>query len=287
MRISGSSLKAVSFSVLVHVAAFSLLVISFDIGTRTFKQPAAKIVNAVAIDNKAVEKEIQKLKEIDEQKQKKQQEVEQKLKAAEKKLADAENKRRTEEKRLADARKKKEQETKQREQEAAKLAQIKKQQEDLEKQKKIEEQQQRKAEEERQRIAAEQKKREEEEQERKQREEALKKQLAEEQKAREAEQARKDQQLLRNIYAELKRRVINNFNISGLPPGLKCEISVRVIPGGEVLDVSITKSSGNDIFDSRAKLAVQKASPLPVPADAATLDRLNLRHFIFEFSPGE
>ena len=287
MQFSGSSVKAVIFSVVIHAAAFGVLVISIDMGAKTFHKPAAKIVNAVAIDNKEVEMELQKLREIDEQKKKKQQEAEQKLKDAEKKLADAENKRRTEEKRLADARKKKEQEKKQREAEAEKLAKIKKEQEDLEKQRIIEEEKKRKAEQERQRKLAEEKQRQEAERKRKEQEEALKKQLAEEQKAREAEQAKKDQQLLRNIYAELYQRVKNNFNISGLPPGLKCEIDVRVIPGGEIINASINRSSGNDIFDSRALVAVQKASPLPVPDDAATLDRLNLRHFIFEFNPGD
>lgn len=280
MRFSGSSVKAVFFSVLIHAAAFSVLVISIDMGVKTFRKPAAAIVNAVAIDNKEVEKELQKLRDIDEQKKKKQQEAEQKLKAAERKLADAEKKRRAEEKRLADARLKKEQERKQREAEQNKLAQIKKEQEEMERQQKIEAEKKRKAEEERQRKLAEEKKRQEQE-------EALKKQLAEEQQAREAEQAKKDQQLLRNIYVELYQRVKNNFNISGLPPGLKCEIDVRVIPGGEIVNASINRSSGNDIFDGRALVAVQKASPLPVPEDAATLDRLNLRHFIFEFNPGE
>lgn len=287
MRVTGSSARAVFLSVFIHVAAFSVLVISIDMGAKTFQKHAAEIVNAVAIDNKEVEKELQKLKDIDEQKKKKQLQTEQKLKEAEKKLADAEQKRRAEEKRLADARKKKEQEKKQREAEQEKLARIKKQQEELEKQQKIEAEKKRKAEEERKRKLAEEKQRQEEERKRREQEEQLKKQLAEEQRAREAEQEKKDQQLLRNIYAELKRRVINNFNISGLPRGLKCEIDVRVIPGGEIINASISRSSGNDIFDSRALVALQKASPLPLPEDAATLDRLNLRHFIFEFNPGE
>lgn len=287
MQVSGTQLKAFSFAVLIHVAAFSLLVVSFDMGVRTINKPAANIVNATAIDNKAVEKELQKLKDIDEQKKKKQQQAQEKLKQTQKRLAAAERKRRAEEKRLAETRKKQEQEQKKRETEQKKVAQLQKDQAELEKQRKLAEEKKRKAEEERARIQAEEKQRREAERKRKQQEEALKKKRAEEQRARAAAQAKKDRQLLRNIYAELKRRVSNNFNTSGLPPGLKCEISVRVLPGGDVLNVSISKSSGNDIFDSRALTAVQKASPLPVPDDAATLDRLNLRHFIFEFSPNE
>ena len=287
MQVSGTPVKAFSFAVLIHVAAFSLLVVSFDMGVRTISKPAANIVNAVAIDNKAVENELQKLRDIDEQKRKKQQQAQEKLKDTEKKLAAAEKKRQAEEKRLADTRQKQQQAQKKREAEQEKVAQLQKDQKELEKQQKLAEEKKRKAEAEQQRIIAEQKKRQEEEQKRKQKEEALKKQQAEEQKARAAAQAKQDQQLLRNISAELKQRVTNNFNISGLPPGLKCEIEVRAIPGGAIISASISKSSGNDIFDSRALTALQKASPLPLPDDAATLDRLNLRHFIFEFNPGE
>ena len=93
MQFPGSSVRAVLFSVIIHVAAFGLLVVSIDMGARTIKKPAADIVNAVAIDSKQVEEELQKLREIDEQKLKKQQLAEEKLKAAEQKLAEAEKKR--------------------------------------------------------------------------------------------------------------------------------------------------------------------------------------------------
>jgi colicin import membrane protein len=44
---------------------------------------------------------------------------------------------------------------------------------------------------------------------------------------------------------------------------------IRLAPGGEVLQVSITKTSGDPSLDSSARAAVLKASPLPVPNDPA------------------
>jgi colicin import membrane protein len=38
-----------------------------------------------------------------------------------------------------------------------------------------------------------------------------------------------------------------------------------MIPGGDVADARVIKSSGNSVFDSRAEIALKRASPLPVP----------------------
>lgn len=42
---------------------------------------------------------------------------------------------------------------------------------------------------------------------------------------------------------------------------------IRLAPGGMVLDVQVTKSSGDPALDNSARAAVFKASPLPVPSD--------------------
>jgi colicin import membrane protein len=46
---------------------------------------------------------------------------------------------------------------------------------------------------------------------------------------------------------------------------LYSELMIRLSPEGAVLDVKITKSSGDPALDSSARSAVLKASPLPVP----------------------
>lgn len=48
---------------------------------------------------------------------------------------------------------------------------------------------------------------------------------------------------------------------------LHCELLIRLAPSGLVLDVQITKSSGDKALDRSARAAVLKASPLPVPKD--------------------
>ena len=41
--------------------------------------------------------------------------------------------------------------------------------------------------------------------------------------------------------------------------------NIRILPGGEVLEVTLTKSSGNPSYDSAIERAIRSASPLPVP----------------------
>jgi colicin import membrane protein len=275
------------FTITLHLAIIAMLVTSFDFlpaPRLNLTPPGEDIVKAVAVNNEQVEKELQRIKDLESEKLKKQQELEKKLRDLENRTAKAEQQRREEEKRLAETRTKQAQEKKQREQEQQKLAQLKKEQEELERKRRIEEDKKKaeeaeriRKEEERKRIEAEQKRREQ--------EEALKRQLAEEQQQREAQQASQDQKMLRTIAANIYRQVVSNFNKSGLPPGLECELTVRTIPGGEVINVSISRSSGNEIFDRRAMAAVEKASPLPLPGDAATFDRLKLRQIAFSFRP--
>jgi colicin import membrane protein len=277
------------FSITLHLALLGMLVLSFDFSRKPLLLPTQTtdkdIVKAVTVESKQVEQELQKIKDAENKKLKKQQALEKKLKDLEQKTAKVERRRKTEEKRLAEAKKKQQQEQKQRVLEQQKLAQLKQKQQELEKKRKLEEDRKKAEEAEKKRKEEERKRAAEEEQKRKAREQALKQQLAEEQRQREAAQVRQDQQMLQSIAANIYRRVVNNFNKSGLPPGLECELTVRTIPGGEVVNVSISKSSGNDIFDRRAMAAVEKASPLPLPEDAATFDRLKLRQIAFRFRP--
>ena len=260
-------------SVLIHIAAILLLVLSFDFPSRKTPQRMSQmnIVEAVAVDSTQVEKELQRLQELDTAKAQeelaKQQKLEQQVRELEKKSTQAETKRKEEEKRLVDLEKKKLQEQKARETEQKKLADLKKQQEELERKRKQDEDQARKAEAEKQRKEEE--------------EAARQKQLAEQQ----AEQQGQDQALLQSITANIYRSVVSNYNVSGLAPGLECVLIVRTVPGGEVVSVSISQSSGNEIFDRRAINAVQKASPLPLPEDPATFERLGLRQFRLPFRP--
>lgn len=54
--------------------------------------------------------------------------------------------------------------------------------------------------------------------------------------------------------------------------GLSSQFRIRLAPDGMVLEVSLTRSSGNPLLDRSAQTAIYKASPLPVPTNAETFN---------------
>jgi colicin import membrane protein len=258
-------------SVVLHALAAALLVMSFDFTPKVAATPAVQvnIVEAVKVDAKQVEAEVERLREADRKKEDERKKLEKQVADMQKKAKDAEKQRKVEEEKLADLQKKKEKEQKEREVEEKKLAETKKQQEELDRKRKLEEEKKRKEEEERKRKA----------------EEAQRKQQMEaEQRALEAEQLRQDQALLAQYIARINSAIIQNFNLTGLPPGLSCVLRIRMVPGGEVVAVQVATSSGNAVFDQRASDAVTKASPLPVPDDPRLFEKM--RDIRLTFKPG-
>ena len=51
-------------------------------------------------------------------------------------------------------------------------------------------------------------------------------------------------------------------SVTGQP---KVIFLIRILPGGEVLDITLKKSSGNPVYDNAIERAIRSASPLPVP----------------------
>ena len=99
------TLRSGFYSVVLHAAVLTLLVVNFDSPRPpVFKpRPPENIVEAVKVDDKEVEKELQRLRD---QEKAKEQALENKLKAIEKKASETEKKRKAEERRLAAAREK-------------------------------------------------------------------------------------------------------------------------------------------------------------------------------------
>lgn len=288
------TLRSLLYSLALHAVVITALVVNFDAERKpVFKpKPVENIVEAVTVDDQAVEQELQRLRELEQEKQRAMEKklknleeqasaVEKRRKAEEKKKQAAEQKRKEEEKLKAEAEKKRKEEERRTVAERDRIKQEKlKAEAEL---KRIEEEnrkaqaEQARLEEEKRRAEAERKRQEEEK--RKQAEaQAKRKQLAREQQAQ-------DKITLQNIVAEIYRVVAGNFNKTGLPKGLECVLSVQTVPGGEVISVTINKPSGNEVFDRRAVTAVEKASPLPLPSDAAVFERLRLRKFNFIFKP--
>jgi colicin import membrane protein len=63
---------------------------------------------------------------------------------------------------------------------------------------------------------------------------------------------------------------------AGVDKSLSSILLIRLAPGGTVLDVQITKSSGDLALDRSARDAVFKASPLPVPDDEQSFEQFRL-----------
>jgi colicin import membrane protein len=70
---------------------------------------------------------------------------------------------------------------------------------------------------------------------------------------------------------------------TGVDKKLYSELLIRVAPGGVVLDVQVTRSSGDVSLDKSARDAVFKASPLPVPEDTAEFNQF--RQFVLKVKP--
>ncbi len=238
------TLRAFVLSLILHAVMGALLVFSFDFRRKELVVQPTDVMQAVSVDNKQVEKEISRLREIDKKKEqaekKRQQDLEQKVRELEAKARAAEQQRTTKEKELAEL-----------EQQSEELEKKKKQEEDARKKKDADE--------------------------------ALKKKQAEEQKAKEAMQAKQDNSLIAQFSARIRAAIARQFNTVGLPPGLSCVLFIRMVPGGEVVEARIEKSSGNDVFDRRAEAAVYQASPLPVSEEQRVFEKM--REIRLTFAP--
>ena len=288
------TLRSFLLSLALHAGVIAGLVVNFDAPrTPVFKpEPADNIVEAVTVDDRAVEKELQRLRELEQEKQrameKKLKDLEQQASAVEERRKEEEKKKQAAERKRKEEEKRKQQAEQERKEEERRIAaerdRIKQEKLRAEAELKRIEDENRKAEAEQKRLEEEQRKA---EAERQRKAEAERKKAAEEaeRKRLAQEQQAQDRATLQNIVAEIYRVVAGNFNKTGLPKGLECVLSVQTIPGGEVISVTINKPSGNEVFDRRAVTAVEKASPLPLPSDAALFERLRLRKFNFIFKP--
>lgn len=229
--------RAIFYAVIVHVVLIALMVVSFKLTDKPAfesKDKGEEIIHAVTVDAKKIDKELKKIKQAE---RKKQRELERAAKKAKKA-------RLREEKKLADTRKKRiaEQKTleKKRKQEKQRLKV-------LEEKRKQEEQQLQKLEQQK-------------------REQELRSKLQAEQERLVLESDKQKQSMINQYRAMIEARVRQNWIVpSSAEEGMSCTVQVRLIPSGDVIQVQVTKSSGDSTFDRSVENAVNKASPLPVP----------------------
>lgn len=261
------------WAIIVHVLAFAAIGVSFKSSEprmSTVKQE--KVIEAVAIDERKIEEEINKLEKAEKRKKREQKHLQNKANKAKKD-------RRKEEKKLRALKKRQ------------------KEQERINKNKRIQE---------KKRLAAFEKKRKEQEQKEKEAQDKLNKlekerltkqaQLEKEEQQRQAKIAEKKRavkQKKRAIYeqsevSKYKGLIRAQITRSWIFPasyqkGMKCKILVRLIPSGDVVSVRIVQSSGNSAFDRSVEMAVNKASPLPVPKSSSGLfDHFREVEFVFD-----
>ncbi|OGT24966.1 MAG: protein TolA, partial [Gallionellales bacterium RIFOXYB12_FULL_54_9] len=84
------------------------------------------------------------------------------------------------------------------------------------------------------------------------------------------------------IKSKIKRNIV-------MPPGVandaRAEFTVTLLPGGTVLNVHLTRSSGNPTYDSAVERAILKSDPLPLPEDQGMFKRF--RELNLSFKPVE
>ena len=107
----------------------------------------------------------------------------------------------------------------------------------------------------------------------------LQKKLLEQQLASEQRDFAKEQSLQRQgILDKYKAQILQAIQQQWIVPSdankqRQCVLLIDLAPGGVVLAVKTLRSSGDTVLDRSARVAVFKASPLPVPNDPALFDQ--------------
>lgn len=304
LKILFKSPTALFYAIVVHAVLIGILVFSMDWSSLKENKPRVNIVDAVAVDEKQILKQIEDLKKKERQKKKKEDRHQKKLKDA---AAKAKKARKKEEQELAKLIKKRRKQDEQHKAEKKRLAETKKKRlaeqkrkKKIVKNRKLAEQKLAKVREENQRI---------EEQAAKRRIERLERELKEENDRRraeemtaEADERKKQMDAESNQLSEQSQKQIqsvkdkyylliqNKVRRSWRKPasaksGMKSTVSVRLIPGGDVILVATIKSSGDALFDRSVETAVYRAVPLPLPEDPDLFEYF--REINFVFNPGK
>lgn len=115
-------------------------------------------------------------------------------------------------------------------------------------------------------------------------EKSLRQQLLDESIKLQGTETREAQGIVDKYKALIIQSISNHWVIpSQANKSLYCELMIRLAPGGMVLDVQVTKTSGDPSLDSSARAAVLKASPLPVPPDSGAFEPF--RQFVLKVKP--
>ncbi len=302
MRIIRGNPRAFGLALLVHLVLLAVLVFSLDWTPERQPVTAQKQapVQAVAVDGAALDAQLKRKRQLKEAAEQRKLDAERKRQAeiAAKKKAGQEAKRKAEaerERKAAIAAKKKAEQQARRKAEVVakqKAEAERKRKAEQEAKRKVEQEAKRKAEQEAKRKAEQEAKRKaEQEAKRKAEQEARRKAEAELQAGLAAEQERmaaQRQSAMQRMINEYVSHIRDKVQRSWIRPpaagsNLACSVTVRLMPGGDVAEVKVVRSSGDAAFDQSVKNAVLRASPLPMPPDPEV--REQFRTISFEFKP--
>lgn len=280
----GASNKTIAYIAagLVHAVIIGAVVFNFTSKPKTVvahdADKISDVIQATTVDESQIKQAQQEI-------ERKEREKKEKQKAEEERLKKLKQDREKEEQRLEDLKKKQEKEKKEAERleaERKAIALEKKKAEEAEKKRKEKEQRER-----REREQKELERKAKEEAERKQRQQELERiekerqelearrdlqrRLAEEENRLRAQQARERAATLQSKYiALIEQEVRPKITIQpGIPTNIQTQVRIRLSPTGDVLNVSILKSSGYIAYDKAVETAVYGASPLPIPSREA------------------
>lgn len=121
---------------------------------------------------------------------------------------------------------------------------------------------------------------------------ALMEALAAEEQQRSIEKALADELLVQknevikaDYSARIKAKIEKNWRFPpSARPEMRVEVRFQMVPTGEVISVTIIKSSGNEALDRSVIAAVKRAQPLPVTKDVRLFEQ-EFRNVIMGFSP--
>jgi colicin import membrane protein len=128
-------------------------------------------------------------------------------------------------------------------------------------------------------------------------EEVAKKKVEDDKRKREEERVKRDAEKARAETAarrqtevdkyvnDIKNKIRGKANVPDTVTGNpEVQVRLRILPGGEVLEATVVKPSGNRAYDAAIERAIRSAQPLPVPPPDSELFPqfrdliLNIRH---------
>jgi colicin import membrane protein len=99
------------------------------------------------------------------------------------------------------------------------------------------------------------------------------------------QQAQKNTVITNDVAAQIRAKISQAWRYPpSARPDMRVEVRIQLVPTGEVINVSLVTSSGNEALDRSVLAAVKRAQPLPVPADGRLFEQ-QFRNFSMGFSP--